>query len=153
MLFEILILSNTLDIDLFRYSQQLELDYVKEINKKVYESVKKDLIMFWVNELSKNTCGEMSYKYSNYLRMHIDDWYTEDIGKLVDKLYNVNSFPIDNVNQYKYETSRNIIIVLYSDNKHKLKEYVNELNEKCDYMARHRIRELMAYVEKHYNRD
>lgn len=151
LLFEILILSNTLDSDLFRYSQQLELDYVKEINKKVYESVKKELVMFWVNELSKNTCSEISYKYSNCLRMHIDDWYTEDIGKLVDKLYDVNSFPIDNVNQYKYETSRNIIIVLYSDNKHKLKEYVNELNEKCDYMARHRIHELMAYVEKHYD--
>lgn len=66
--------------------------------------------------------------------MHIDDWYKEDIGKLVDKLYNVNSFPIDNVNQYKYETSRNIIIVLYNDNMNKLKEYVNELNEECDYM-------------------
>lgn len=153
LLFEILISSNTPDSDLFRYSQQLELDYVKEINKKVYEGVKKDLVMFWVNELSKNTYGEISYKYSNCLRMHIGDWYKEDMGKLVEKLYNINSFPIDNVNQYKYETSRNIIIVLYSDNKHKLKEYVNELNEKCDYMARHRIHELMAYVEKHYNRD
>lgn len=153
LLFEILKLSNTLDSDLFRYSQQLRLDYVKEINKKVYERIKKDLVMFWVNELSKNTCDKISYKYSNCLHMHIDDWYKEDIGRLVDKLYNVNSFPIDNVNQYKYETSRNIIIVLYRDNIKKLKEYVNKLNEKCDYMARHRIHDLMAYVEKYYNRD
>lgn len=112
----------------------------KEIVRELNDSIKKEAVKTYVEYLSKNAEGEQAYRYSYFLRDFANNGYLKDaICGAVDALYAEKLFPIYDVTEEKYRISQNVMYVLYFENKDKLLAYCDELKNKCDHMASHRI--------------
>ena len=112
----------------------------KEIVRELNDSIKKEAVKTYVEYLSKNAEGEQAYRYSYFLRDFANNGYLKDaICGAVDALYTEKLFPIYDVTEEKYRISQNVMYVLYFENKDKLLAYCDELKNKCDHMASHRI--------------
>lgn len=126
----------TYGIESFYIQSQTNKKIVKELN----ETIKIETVKAYVEYLSLSTEGEQAYQYSYFLRNFVDNSYLKDaISGNIDAIYNEKSFPICNVTEEKYRTSRNIMYVLYHDNKDRLLAYCDELKNQCDNMAAHKI--------------
>lgn len=101
----------------------------------------------YIRYLSESTSGEQAYQYSYTLRKFVDNIFFKDaiLGN-VDALYNEKSFPIHIVTQQQYNTSHNIMYVLYHENKDKFLAYCNELKARCDNMATNRIEKILEEI-------
>ena len=112
----------------------------KEIVRELNDCIKKEAVKTYVEYLSKNAEGEQAYRYSYFLRDFANNGYLKDaICGAVDALYAEKLFPIYDVTEEKYRISQNVMYVLYFENKDKLLAYCDELKNKCDHMASHRI--------------
>ena len=79
-------------------------------------------------------------KYSN------NRLYEELIRQKAEKLYSEKSFPIDDMNEYKYHTCYNIMHILYHADEEKFLKYCDSLI--CDKMARYRIQHFVEEFSK-----
>lgn len=126
----------TYGIELFYIQSPINKEIVRELN----DSIKKEAVKTYVEYLSKNAEGEQAYRYSYFLRDFANNGYLKDaICGAVDALYTEKLFPIYDVTEEKYRISQNVMYVLYFENKDKLLAYCDELKNKCDHMASHRI--------------
>ena len=127
----------------------MEAKKVKEIYNKEREIVRRELITKYIDYLSESTKGEQAYEYSYSLRKCFPNSdYREIIKENVDKLYNRNSFPLDNIEDQQYRTCYNIMYVLYHIDNDRFLSYCEKLVKKCDKMSAHRVDILVKEITK-----
>ena len=129
-------------------------DKIKKIYQEEIEKMKKILIETLVEYLQSTTHGEKAYEYSYKLRKYFEcSDYHDSILLNAEKLYNKISFPIDDMDKYKYRTCYNIMWVLYHSDSTRFLNCCDEIKRECDNMARHRIEVLTeSIVKKQYTR-
>lgn len=140
--------------DLLSYSSTL-LDFsekeVQEIYNICISEAREYRVGLYIDYLKKITNNELAYDYSYDLRKCYEStYYRSIIDDRIEELLIRSSFPIDNVNDYKYRVSYNILFVLEKHDNSKLMEFCDRITTECDHMAGNRIRVVIENIIRGY---